>query len=314
MAVRIPRVVVVGETYVDMTVRCDRIPDAGQTVTGSGFSCTATGAGLNQAIQAALCGCEVHLISKVCNDVFGRVVKENLTTFGIHTDLLYIAEAKNTGIIVTLVNAEGENSSCVSEGANSALRPQDIECEESEQAISTADAVLVHGRLPCDAVGAAIKMANLHRRKVILDPADMAPTGEVPIEFFSVNILIPDLREAAEIADVGAESIHEAKMIGSNLVARGVECVVMKMGRKGCLVIDRKGANHIPAFPIELVDQTCSGDAFAGALAASVAVGDEMEKAVKFASAAGALACTRFGAQDSLPKKAEIIELLQQSD
>lgn len=312
MAVRIPRVVVVGATYVDMTVRCSRIPEAGQTVTGSGFSYTATGAGLNQAIQAALCGCQVHLISKVCNDIFGQVVKENLAAFSINTDLLYTAEAKNTGVIVTLVNSKGENSSCIAEGANRALRPQDIECDAAEQTISSADVVLIHGQLPHDAVSAAIKMANLHRKKVILDPTAVALTAEVPIEFFSVNILIPDLHEAAEIADVAVENIHETKMIGSDLVARGVECVVIKMGRKGCLVIDRDGAKHIPAFSVELVDQTCSGDAFAGALAASVAVGDNVERAVKFASAAGALACTRFGAQDSLPKKEEIIQLLQQ--
>jgi ribokinase len=312
MAVRIPRVVVVGPTYVDMTVRCGRIPEAGQTVTGSGFSCTATGAGLNQAVQAAFCGCQVHLISKVCNDIFGQVVKENLADFDVNTDLLCTAEAKNTGIIVTLVNSEGENSSCIAEGANRALRPQDIECDASEQTISSADVVLIHGQLPADAVSAAIKMANLHRKKVILDPAAVALTAEVPIEFFSVNILIPDLHEAAEIADVAAENIHETKMIGSDLVARGVESVVIKMGRKGCLVIDRNGAKHFPAFSVELVDQTCSGDAFAGALAASVAVGDNIEQAVKFASAAGALACTRFGAQDSLPKKEEIIQLLQQ--
>jgi len=312
MAVRIPRIVVVGATYVDMTVRCGRIPEAGQTVMGSGFSCTATGAGLNQAIQAALCGCQVHLISKVCNDIFGQVIKENLAVFSINTDLLYTAEAKNTGIIVTLVNSEGENSSCIAEGANRALRPLDIECDAAEQTISSADVVLIHGQLPPDTVSAAIKMANLHRKKVILDPAAVALTAEVPIEFFSANILIPDLHEAAEIADVAVENIHETKMIGSDLVARGVECVVIKMGRKGCLVIDRNGAKHIPAFSVELVDQTCSGDAFAGALAASIAVGDSIEQAVKFASAAGALACTRFGAQDSLPKKEEIIQLLQQ--
>ncbi len=314
MAVRIPRVVVVGATYVDMTVRCGRIPEAGQTVIGSGFSCTATGAGLNQAIQAALCGCQVHLVSKVCSDIFGQVVKENLASFGVNTELLYTAQAKNTGVIVTLVNSEGENGSCISEGANRALMPQDIGCDAVEQAVSTADVVLIHGQLPSDAVSAAIKMANIHRKKVILDPGDVVLTAEVPIDFFSVNILIPDLREAAEIADVGAENIHEAKMIGSDLVARGIECVVVKMGRRGCLVINRKGGEHIPAFSIDLVDQTCSGDAFAGALAASVAVGDNIEGAVKFASAAGALACSRFGAQDSLPKKEEIIELLQQSD
>ena len=80
------------------------------------------------------------------------------------------------------------------------------------------------------------------------------------------------------------------------------------------MVVDRSGSYHVSAFEIELVDQTCTGDAFAGALAACVAVKDNMREAVKFASAAGALACTKFGSIESLPTKAEIIELLQKED
>jgi ribokinase len=80
------------------------------------------------------------------------------------------------------------------------------------------------------------------------------------------------------------------------------------------MVVDRQSAEHVPAFEIELVDHTCTGDAFAGALAASYGAQNNIREAVKFASAAGALACTKFGAIESLPTKADIIELLQKQD
>jgi sugar/nucleoside kinase (ribokinase family) len=86
------------------------------------------------------------------------------------------------------------------------------------------------------------------------------------------------------------------------------------MGKRGCMVVDRTGADHIPAFRIELVDKTCTGDAFAGALAAACAAGDDIRQAVKFASAAGALTCTKFGSIEALPTKADIIELLQKEE
>ena len=105
-----------------------------------------------------------------------------------------------------------------------------------------------------------------------------------------------------------------AKLIGSDLVARGVESAVVTMGKRGCMVVDRAGADHISAFEVELVDQTGRGDAFAGALAAYCAVKDDVREAVKFARAAGALACTKFGALEAMPKKEEIIELLQKQD
>jgi len=313
----IPNVVVIGGTYVDMVIRCSQIPPPGHSVTGSALSYAATGPGPNQAIEAALCGCDVHLISKVGDDPFAQMVKTSLAEFSVNGDFVYTVKAKNTGVIVTLVNAEGENGSCVYAGANGALGPQDIEA--AEQIISAADVCLIHGRLPQEAIVATLRCAELHGTKVILNPARpmeqrSQQSSDLPIEYFSADILIPNLYEAADITDHPTVSIRTAKLIGSDLVARGVESAVITMGKRGCMVVDRQSADHIPAFEVELVDQTCSGDAFAGALAAYCAVEDDLREAVKFASAAGALACTKFGSIEALPTKAEIIELLQKED
>ncbi len=314
---RVPKVVVVGGTYVDMAIRCSQIPSPGQSVGGSVLSYVTSGPGPNQAAQAALCGCQVYLLSKVGGDAFAAMAKLSLAEFGVNTDFVYTAEAKNTGVFVTLVNAEGENASCIYAGANLALGPQDIEA--AEQIISEADVCLIHGELPQAAIAAAISSAKVHGRKVILNPAKPIEQSTredctLPSEYFTVDILIPNLSEAAEITDTSTAKIHTAKLIGSDLVARGVEYAVITMGRRGCMVVDRESADHIPAFEVELVDQTGRGDAFAGALAAYCAVEDNVREAAKFASAAGALACTKFGAIEALPTKAEIIELLQKED
>jgi ribokinase len=313
----VPRVVVVGGTYIDMAVRCEKIPQPSQIVSGSSLSYTPAGPGPNQAAEAALCGCSVHLISKVGGGPFGQMVRTSLAGFGVNTDFVFTTEAKNTGIIVTLVNAKGENASLAYTGANIALCPKDI--ETAEQVICDADVCLIHSRLPQQAVISAIRCAKLHGTKVILTPAvPIEQTGwensNLPDEYFSADILIPNLSEAAEITDQAGANMRTAKLIGSDMVARGVTSVVITMGRRGCMVIDRNGADHIGAFEIELVDQTGRGDAFAGALAAYCAVKDDIRGAVEFASAAGALACTKFGSIEALPTKAEIIELLQKED
>lgn len=317
---RIPKVVVVGGAYVDMAIRCGHVPSPGQSVSGSSVLYTATGPGPNQAAEAALCGCQVHLISKVGGDPFAQMVKTSLAEFKVNTDFVYSAEAKNTGAVVTLVNAEGENTSLTYTGANSALRSEDI--DPAEQIISEADICLIHGQLPERAVVTAIRCARLHGTKVILNPARPIErpgrdNSALPVEYFSANILIPNLYEAADIVEdstIGTTRPDTAKLIGSDLVARGAGAAVITMGKRGCLVVDRSSADHIPAFEVELVDQTARGDAFAGALAAFCAVEDNLREAVKFASAAGALACTKFGALEALPAKAEIIELLQKHE
>jgi len=317
MSGKTPKVVVIGGIYVDMAIKCSQFPIAGQSIAGSALSYTATGPGPNQAVEAALCGCDVYLISKVGSDPFAAMAKANLAEFNVNTELIYTAEAKNTGVIVTLVNAEGENAACWYTGANSALRSQDINA--AEQIISEADVCLIHGRLPQEAIVTAIRCAAVHGTKVILNPArpieqTSGANEELPIEYFSVNIVIPNLGEAAEITEQSDVSIRTAKLIGSDLVARGVGSAVITMGKRGCMVVDRSSADHIPAFEVELVDQTGRGDAFAGALAAYCAVKDDIREAAKFASAAGALACTKFGSIEALPTKAEIIELLQKED
>jgi len=312
-----PKIVVVGGAYVDMAIRCAQIPSVGQNVIGSSLSYRITGPGPNQAVEASLCGCNVYLISKVGGDSFGQMVKANLAEFKVNTDFVYTAEARNTGAVVTLVNTEGENTSLTYIGANAALLPQDI--QTAEQLISQADICLIHGQLPQDTIATAIRCAKLHGPKVILNPARPIDqtSGEktaLPTEYFSADILIPNLYEAADITEQSAANIHTAKLIGSDLVARGVGAAVITMGSRGCMVVDRNSADHIPAFEIEIIDHTCTGDAFAGALAAYYAVKNDIREAVKFASAAGALACTKFGTLESLPTKAEIIELLQKEE
>jgi ribokinase len=317
MSGRSPKVVVVGGTYVDMAIRCDQIPSAGQNRTGSALSYRTTGPGPVEAAEAALCGCQVYLISKVGGDPFAPMIKTNLAEYGVNTDFVYTAKAKNTGVIVTVVNAAGENASCYYAGANTALLPQDI--SDAEQVISEADVCLIHGQLPQETIISALRCAELYGVKIILNPVKplelrCQEPSQLPIEYFTADILVPNLYEAADIAEQCAANMRAAKLIGSDLVARGADYGVITMGRRGCMVVDRNSADHIPAFEIELVDQTGRGDAFAGALAAYYAVKSDVRAAAKFASAAGALACTKFGSLEALPTKAEIIELLQKED
>jgi ribokinase len=117
MSGRSPEVVIIGGTYIDMDIKCCQIPTPGQSVIGSALSYTLTGPGPNQAIEAALCGCNAHLISKVGGDSFAHTAKAILTEYNVNTEFIYTAEAKNTGLVVTLVNSEGENASCYCSGA-----------------------------------------------------------------------------------------------------------------------------------------------------------------------------------------------------
>ncbi len=317
MAGRIPKVVVIGPACVDIAIKCDSFPKPGHKVAGSGFTSLPTGAGVNMAIEAALCGCETYAIGKIGDDHFGTIVTETLQSNNVNTDFLYKAQAINTGIIVTMADSMGENSSCVSLGANRSLGADEIECAMAEQLIGSADVCLIHSDVPLLTAIAAVRLAKIYSTKVVLKAhLALSETGELvdpdwPMEFYSANVLIADFGNSTAAAEAGAGNVHRLKFVGSEFVAGGIECVAINIGQRGTLVIDRQGITEVPGFEIDMIDHTASGDAFAGAFAASSGSGDSTQLAAKFASAAEALAASRYGSGESLPNKEEIIELLQ---
>ncbi len=314
---RNPKIIVIGGTYIDMAIKCNQIPSVGQYVIGSNLSYSISGPGPIQSVQSALCGCEVSLISKIGSGSFAKMILDGLTEYNINTDYVQCVKAKNTGVHLTMINSEGENAGCFYCGANNALVPMDITA--ADDIIAEADVCLMHGELPQETIIEAIRCAKLHGTKTILDPARPLEQkedgcGELPPEYFTVDVIIPNLSEAADITDQTSVGLRNGKLIGSDLIARGVKHAVITMGKKGCLIVNRDGADNIPAFDVDLVNQAGRGDSFNGALAAYYAIKDDIQGAVKFASAAAALTCTKFGLLEALPTNADIIELLQQND
>jgi ribokinase len=318
MAGRIPTIVVVGPAYVDMAVKCQSVPLPGQSVEGSAFSCTPNGAGVYRAIQAANCGCDVSLIARVGDDSFGRMIQKSLQQYHIHADLVYTAKAMSTGISVTLVDPQGKNSICVCPGVNRTFGRNEIEYAVAEQTIGGCDACFVCGELPQEAVVSAIRTAQIHKHKVVLDVCLPSHTREAlhqvqwPMEYYNVDMLVVRFAEFTCASELGSGGTADLKFIGTELVARGANCVVMSLGWRGALIIDRQGARHIPSVGLDMVDNSGAVDAFCGALVACCGAKDLPDDAVRFAVAAEALTRSRFGTQEALPKKEDIIALLQQ--
>lgn len=318
MSERIPKVVVVGPAYVDMVVKCEQFPASGIVSEGSGFSCVPTGFGVNRSIQAALCGCEVYLMTRVGEDCFGQMICQNLQRYGVSTDLVYQSQAISTGAVLTMVNGNGENRGCRSEGANKVLGRDEIEYAAAEQMIGAANVCLISDRLSPAAVVAAIRTAKLHKTRSILETfLPIADRGIVysldwPTEFCSTDLLVLHFEGLLCGSELGSSGEGDLKFIGTELVAKGAGCVIISMGWHGALIIDRQGSRHIPGIYTEVVDPTGGEDAFGGALAASFGTGDSPDQAVRFALAAEALSRSRFGLQDALPVKEEIITLLQE--
>ena len=294
-------VVVVGSANVDFTVALDRLPERGETVTEGTLLVARGGKGANQAVAARRLGAEVRLIGCVGDDASGRealmaLVEEGIGVAGVATT----AEAA-TGTALIMVDRAGGNQIGVAPGANRALTVAHVQARAED--FAWADVAVASCEIPLECVTSALVLARRHGAATILNPA---PVPRAPLERLDlVDYLTPNAGEAVRLGRTdGAEAAAEA------LVARGAGTVIVTLGEAGALSRGRAGAHRIAGVKVEAIDTTGAGDAFNGALAVALAERRDLVSALTFANAAAALACTKRGAQPSLPTRVEVDRLI----
>jgi ribokinase len=154
---------------------------------------------------------------------------------------------------------------------------------------------------PMETVSHAARIAHEAGVRVVLTPA---PARVVPRETLAqVDVLIPNEYEAAQLAALDTSDDEE---LGRALLDAGVKTVIITLGSKGALLVQKSGTQRFAAKKVEAVDTTAAGDSFTGALACALSEGRDIAEAVNFAIAAAAISVTRMGAQPSLPTRSEV--------
>jgi ribokinase len=303
-----PRVVVIGSTNLDFTVVVPRLPQPGETVSGGDLVVSPGGKGANQAVAARRLGADVRFVTLVGTDVPGDRVLAALTAAGLPTDGLLRTEAAATGVALIVVDAEGRNQIAVAPGANHRLTPE--RAASRADALAWADVVLLQLETPIETVRWALQEARRLGKTTVLNPAPARVLPLPPDLLPLVDYLTPNEHEASLLTGRAVESPAEAEVAGRALLAAGVGTAVVTLGAAGAVAVGPGGCIHATGFTVSPVDTVGAGDAFAGALAVLLGARAPVREALDVANAAGALACTRRGAMESLPDRAEVQALL----
>ncbi len=302
-----PNIVVVGSINMDMVIRTGQMPQPGQTILGDGFATNPGGKGANQAVAISRLGGRCSMVGLVGDDQFGAELRARLKTEGVDVSHVKHRSQAPTGVAMIVVDGNGENSIVVAQGANALLTPDDV--FPLDGLFTAAEVVVLQLELPLPTVRAAIQKARLHNCKVILDPAPMPRA--LPDVLCRVDIFSPNVTEAEVMT--GTKVIEERieKSIAMEIIQRGAKAAVLKLGSRGSLVVTADGHFYrAGAYKVSVVDTTAAGDAFTAALAVATAEGRPLGEAARLANAAGALACTRIGAQAAMPTLAEVEMLM----
>ena len=301
-----PRIVVLGSINMDLVATTPALPQPGETVMGDGFATLPGGKGANQAVAAARLGADVRIIGRVGDDAFGPMLLASLEANGVGVEDVMTTPGTSSGIAVILLDDERQNYIVGIYGANMAC--DELQLQAASRALEGADALLLQMEIPLDVSLEAAAIARRRGVRVIYDPA---PPSELPDSAYGAfDIIAPNQSEAEVLTGVtvdGIDSAHEAARI---LRSRGAGTAIVKLGELGVVYAAAERAGHVPAFEVDAVDTVAAGDGFAGALAVALAEGQPLDRAVRFAVAAGALVVTKRGAQDAMPDRAEVERLL----
>ena len=296
-------ITVFGSINLDLVVAVPRLPTAGETVAGPDHQTFAGGKGANQALAARKAGAGVRMIGAVGQDAFSGPALINLRHAGVELSGVRQLDGA-TGLALIGIDPFGENQIIEAKGANARIKADWL-----HSVLASEETLLLQGDLPVDEFRQALAVARQAGASVFWNPAPV-PQGDHFSGLDDISTLVVNESEAAEIAErLGCSSDPGAFVDRLTTSSRSV---VVTLGAAG--VVGGHGAQRVrfksPA--IKPVDTTGAGDAFCGAMAAALDLGEVFERAVKEGIAAGALACTMTGAQSSTPQRQEIRRLADQ--
>ena len=302
-----PRICVLGSINMDLQIRCELLPERGQTVSASASANVSGGKGANQAVAAARLGADVRMIGRVGDDPFADELIENLRQEGVDTRHVHRTPG-SSGYAVVAVDASGENQIIVVPGANARVSVADVEA--ARDVIAESDVLLLQLEVPAETVAAAIRLAAEVDTKVMLDPA---PAPAVWLDDFDrADFLCPNESEAAAIAGQEVTDVASALSAGRSIRARTEATVLVTCGMHGAIVCSGDEPQHHPASSIEPVDTTGAGDTFAAAFAVHFSQYRDPHEATRFANCAATLSCGVSGAQAGMPTWDEVMQVYEQ--
>jgi ribokinase len=289
-------IVVFGSINLDLVFRTALLPREGETVLTDGFETTPGGKGANQAVAAARArptgpATRVAMIGAVGRDAFAEAALEQLAASGVDLSGL-LRSSRPTGLAAIVVDRHGRNQITVASGANLDLTGDPLPAGH----LASGTVLVLQNEVSEAANLAVARRAKAAGARVVLNAAPARPMAEDWAGLLDVLVL-----NEAEAEAIGGGAADPDAAAG---LARRLDAVtVVTLGAAGAVALTPDGVGlRIGALPLDrVVDTTAAGDSFVGALAAALEEGRDLAAALRFASVAGGLACTKPGAQASAP-------------
>lgn len=285
------KILVVGSISIDNTIFTKQLPSAGTTTIADSYFQNIGGKGANQACASLFLGGDVSFIGEIGKDHHGDMVEKFLKEQGLHARLK--RSDKPTGIAFIILEEEtAENRILIVQGANNDLTKEDI--DKNLDLFSEGDILLTQFENDMETVSYVIKKAYEKHMLVVVNPA---PIKKLKEEYYQyIDYLVPNEHELEALS--GKVDILLA---AKELLSRGAKNVIVTLGEKGSVLINKDEYIKVEPHKVEAIDTTAAGDSYLGALVTKLSEGKDIKEAMEFASLCSSKTVTKKGAIVSLP-------------
>jgi len=300
------KLLVVGAAVLDRIFYVDHFPAKGETVIGNRMEVFPGGKGANQALAAKRMGADVKFLTSIGKDEAADIVLNPLRKDGVILDSVVFQDKFHTAESVIAVNPDGENHIVSCPGAYGKLTPEMVEANEEQ--FNWANMVLMQNELPRETVNKAFELCFRYDLEILFNPAPYRPGSPLPR---NIDLLVPNEIESSAILDTSDYMnipVEERTVKWHNFEA---DHVIVTLGQFGVEWFNSgKSYQRLAALDIEAVDTVGAGDAFCGILAAFLSEGIILEDAIKLANIGAGISTTRFGAQEGLIYRKELLNII----
>jgi sugar/nucleoside kinase (ribokinase family) len=298
-----PRILCIGIPVRDLTFRVQGVPGRGSKVNAGHLEEICGGNALNAAIAIVRLGGRASLAGPIgdARELSSRYIFDQMAHEGIETRHLAHMPGLMTPISAIMIDPTGERTIVT-------FRDPElwkVKLPDTDELLGDCQAILTESRCAefCTDLCAEARRRGI---PVIVD-ADRAMSLREGLLTASSHLVFSSepLQETADTTDDGEALKRVARLTPSFLAGT--------RGPRGTIWLNDQGElEETPAFPVHTVDTLGAGDVFHGAFALAITEGQDLRQALRFASAAAALKCTRFGGAFASPQRAEVEELLRQ--
>lgn len=301
------KVCVFGSFVVDLTSRAHHLPIKGETVIGTSFKMGPGGKGSNQAVAARRAGGDAVLVTKIGDDTFGLVARDNFKNENLDSEYIFTDSELSTGTALIMVDENASNSILVVSGACGNITQREV--ESCKRLLEESDYLLIQLEVNMEATEQIIRMAHKCNVCIVLNTAPVQPVSDEILSM--VDIVTPNEVEASIITGVPITKIEDCSKAAEYFFYKGVKQVLITCGEQGVYCNDGKREAIIPVIPVRAVDTTGAGDAFNGGFVTALAEGNDFFEAAVFASVTAGIAVTTPGTAVAMPYREKIDEYMR---